>query len=74
MSHDDDMLPKLSINDVTLHHKIDELKRELKMRRRLYPRWVEKGTLNPVDADIRIKILRAILNDYLNSRSKNNVF
>lgn len=60
----DDLFPKLSVNDVTLQHKIDELKRELKMRLRMYPRWVERGTLDRVDADIRIKILRAILNDY----------
>ena len=40
------------------------LERELKMRRRVYPRWVAAGKMREEDADREIACLRAILVDY----------
>ena len=48
----------------TAEDKIAELKREIGLRRRVYPRWIEKGKID-ADTGIRqIGILRAILADY----------
>lgn len=40
------------------------IEREIKMRRRLYPRWVEKGTMTQAQADKEIAVMEAILADY----------
>lgn len=41
-----------------------EIEREIKMRRRVYPRWVADGRMKQTDADRRIAILEAIAADY----------
>ena len=61
-----DLFPRLRVSDVKEQHKIDELKRELEMRKRVYPRLVERGKLKPDIAEMRITILRAVLRDYIN--------
>lgn len=38
--------------------------RELKMRLRVYPRWVETGRMNSALADREIACMRAIVEDY----------
>ena len=60
----DDLFGGVKLADFTLQHKIDELEREIKVRRRVYPRWVEAKKLNAGTADVRIKIMMAILKDY----------
>lgn len=40
------------------------LGRELKMRRRVYPRWVEAGRMSQAKADEEIATMEAILADY----------
>ena len=40
------------------------IERELKMRRRVYPRWVENGKMTQADADREIAVMEAILADY----------
>lgn len=40
------------------------IERELKMRRRAYPRWVEAGRMSQAKADEEIAIMEAILADY----------
>ena len=49
---------------ITTADKIAELRRELVMRRQVYARWVEIGTLAPEQAERRIAIMEAILADY----------
>jgi len=67
-----DMFPTLRPRHVTLAHKVSELERELKTRKRLYPRWVENNKLNRVTADLRITILQAVLNDYYREGQTND--
>lgn len=38
--------------------------REVKMRRRVYPRWVESGRMAQADADREIAVMEAIARDY----------
>jgi len=38
--------------------------RELKMRERVYPRWVEKGNLTQEKATAEIALMREIRDDY----------
>ncbi len=40
------------------------IERELKMRRRVYPRWVEAGKMSQAHADKEIATMEAILADY----------
>lgn len=51
----------MSARAVTLQNQIDELKRELAMRERLYPQWIDKGTLTQDKADKQVAALRASL-------------
>ncbi len=57
---------------IDLNHKISELKRELRMREHLYPRWVASAKLKKEDADRRIAVLRTILTDYKDQIPKQN--
>lgn len=38
--------------------------RELTMRRRVYPRWVETGRMTQAKMDFEIRIMSAIVADY----------
>lgn len=40
------------------------LTREIKMRRRVYPRWVQAGKMSQRDMDHEIAVMEAILADY----------
>lgn len=40
------------------------IERELKMRRRVYPRWVQDGRMSQAKADEEIAVMEAILADY----------
>lgn len=40
------------------------IERELKMRRRVYPRWVEQRRMSQQQADREIKLMEAIAADY----------
>ena len=66
----DDLFPRGSYKDIRLQDKIDELKREIKLRQRVYPRWVDMGKLDGVLADKRILALQAVLRDYQAPRLK----
>lgn len=44
--------------------KIAELQRELLYRKSLYPRWIDAGKLKQARADIQIRTLEAIIEDY----------
>jgi len=49
---------------MTVRDKYVEVKRELALRRRLYPRWVAEGKLPEREASRRIAVLHAIMEDY----------
>lgn len=61
-----DLFPAATIRDVTLARKRAELEleRELRMREKVYPRWVELGKIPEAVAAERILVLQAILEDY----------
>ncbi|MCC6918921.1 MAG: hypothetical protein IT548_06935 [Alphaproteobacteria bacterium] len=48
----------------TREAKREAIERELGMRRRVYPRWVEKGRMSQRQADKEIAVMEAILTDY----------
>jgi hypothetical protein len=54
----------LALPQFTDEDKHREALRELAMRKRLYPRWVEKGAMAAADAAMRIAIMEEIAADY----------
>jgi hypothetical protein len=48
----------------TLEQKISEIRRELAMRRGVYPRFVRDDKMTPHEAAERIRIMESILDDY----------
>lgn len=44
--------------------KRKEAEREVKMRRSVYPRWVSGGRFTQQEADRRIAVMEAIVEDY----------
>jgi hypothetical protein len=50
-----------SYRDIRQVDMINELERELRVRLRVYPRWVASGKLDPVTADLRILVIRALI-------------
>jgi hypothetical protein len=48
---------------ITAEDKLREVERELKLRRRLYPHWIEIGRIEAGDAKRRIDILVEIAAD-----------
>lgn len=48
----------------TLEEKIACVKRELAMRERAYPRWVDAGKMSDHKATREIMLMKAILADY----------
>jgi predicted deacetylase len=48
----------------TAEEKHREALRELAMRKRLYPWWIEKGVMTAADAARKIAIMAAITEDY----------
>jgi hypothetical protein len=48
----------------TAEDKLREIERELKLRRRLYPHWIEIGKIEAGDAKRRIEVMQAIADDY----------
>jgi len=52
----------------TLTQKIAALERELRLRFRVYPRRVERGTMSQNVASHEINIMKAIIEDYRKQR------
>lgn len=44
--------------------KLAAIEREMKMRRRVYPRWVADGRMTQAKADAEIAVMEAIAEDY----------
>lgn len=49
---------------MTDHEKYECAKRELAMRRRVYPKWVDSGRMSQDKANHEIAAMTAILEDY----------
>lgn len=64
----DDLFPPPSTADVTVERKIDALEREIRLREKVYPRWVASGRLEEQEAARRLLVLQAILEDYRDER------
>ena len=62
---------KQFIVQITVEEMADEVKREIKMRERVYPRWVESGKMSKQDADLQILKMRACLS-FLETELKKN--
>ncbi len=50
---------KTKIEQITLEEMRDELQREIKVRTRVYPRWIESGKIDSRIAADRVLILKA---------------
>ncbi len=46
---------------INLHQQIACVRREIKMRQDVYPRWVGKGKLRQAEADYQIVAMQAVL-------------
>jgi hypothetical protein len=53
---------------VTHDDKIKCLRRELSLRRQVYPRRVHDGKMKSTSADREIRVMEAILSDYENGQ------
>jgi hypothetical protein len=51
-------------NVFTATEKLDCINREIKMRRRVYPRWVAEGRMTQEKANSEIACMEAIAQDY----------
>ncbi len=45
---------------ITLEEMSEEIKREIAMRKSVYPRWIENGKIKKETADYRVLILEAL--------------
>jgi hypothetical protein len=49
---------------ITSEDKAKCAERELRMRERVYPRWIAAGKMKPQQAEHEIETMRAIADDY----------
>lgn len=49
------------MTDPTIDQMIACVKREVSMRERVYPRWIEAGRMTPEKADAELNTMRAVL-------------
>lgn len=49
---------------ISRDEKIGQLRREIKMRKSVYPRWVAAGKMKQEEADRGIMVFERILQDY----------
>ena len=54
---------------ITLAMQIACVEREIAMRERVYPRWVEAGKMKQKDADDELAAMHAVLTTLLSCRS-----
>lgn len=58
------MLPRSAggdMSDVSLDRQITCVRREISMRRSVYPRWVKDGRMSEAAADMEIRCMEAVL-------------
>ena len=57
---------------MTTEEKVKEIKRELDMRKRVFPAWVLQGRISQAISDKRIKVMEEILADYQEKLKQEN--
>ena len=53
--------PAMQWHEVDLNALYACCKRELAFRERVYPRWIDKGTLKPEKAKLEIELMRSVV-------------
>jgi hypothetical protein len=49
------------VGQITIDEQIAEVKREIAMRNKVYPKWVEAGSMQKSKADFQILVMEAVL-------------
>ena len=57
---------------VSIDEMLKEVRREIEMRQRVYPRWVEKGIMKPSEAIERQRVMQSVLEE-LEKRKQPNL-
>lgn len=57
----DDMFGGPKVEDVSIVRQIDCVKRELRIREQVYPRWVECSRMSQREADDEILCMKAVI-------------
>ncbi len=55
------MIEKHFVQQITIDEQIAEVKREIAMREKVYPKWIELGSLPKQKADFQILVMEAVL-------------
>ncbi len=55
------MIEKHFVQQVTIDEQLAEVKREIAMRQKVYPKWIESGSLPKQKADFQILAMEAVL-------------
>jgi hypothetical protein len=55
------MIEKHFVQQITIDEQIAEVKREIAMRNKVYPKWTEAGSLSKAKADFQILVMEAVL-------------
>jgi len=55
------MSEKHFVQQITIDEQIAEVKRELAMRNKVYPKWIEAGSMQKSKADFQILAMEAVL-------------
>ncbi len=62
---------KTRIEQISIYEMRDELKREVAMRKRVYPRWIEIGKMSEHEANLQMLKMRACL-EFIELQIKRN--
>ena len=49
------------VQQITIDEQLAEVKREIAMRNKVYPKWIEAGSLPRAKADFQILVMEAVL-------------
>lgn len=52
---------KFLVSQITIDEQIAEIKREISLRKRVYPRWTAEGRIPKEQADLQILCMEAVL-------------
>lgn len=62
---------KTRTEQISIYEIAEELRREIAMRKRVYPRWVEIGKMSESDANLQMLKMRACL-EFIELQTKRN--
>ena len=55
------MIEKHFAGQITIDEQIAEVRRELAMRNKVYPKWIEAGSMQKSKADFQLLVMEAVL-------------